>query len=126
MPTNLGGLFLRRSILLLHLAESRLEPGVGSYLLPMHGQELIARRPLGTHHGQPVEDASVSSIHIDPMMGLLTCLEQGHQSLTSHMGHLELGQATIQTHLTSLDTWLTTMESDMQHAIYSIYHDYFQ
>lgn len=75
-------------ILLLDPTHTRLKPGVESYLLPMHGQELIARQPLWTYHRQPVREASSSSTPIDPMMVVLNRLEQGQQALTSQMGRL--------------------------------------
>ena len=113
---------LRRS---LSLFLTLLKPGVGLYLLPVHDQEPIAQRPLRTYHRQPVGEACSSSTPIDHMMEILTRLEQGQHSLTSQMGRLKLGQATIQTHLTSLDTRLTIVKSGMRYALYPIYHDYF-
>ena len=97
---------------------------MGSHLLPMRGQEPITRRPLQNYHRYPIGEASSSSTPMDPRMAVLNRLEQGHHTLTSQMGCLELGQATTQTHLNSLDTMLTTVESDMLYAMYSIYHDY--
>ena len=115
----------KKEFMLLHdRTQTRLEAGVSSYLLPMRGQEPIARQTLRTYHRQSVGYDS-SSAPIDPMMVALTHIEKGQQSLTSHMGRLELSQATIQTHLISLDTRLTTIESDMCHALYPIYHYYF-
>ncbi|XP_010678221.2 uncharacterized protein LOC104893780 [Beta vulgaris subsp. vulgaris] len=72
----------KESILLPGRSQTRLEPGVGSYLLPLRAQEPIARRPLRTYHRQSAGEAS-SSAPVDPMMAALTRIEQGQQSVTS-------------------------------------------
>lgn len=59
------------SILLANLAQTHLQPGVGSYLLHMRGQERIAHRPLWTYHKQSIGKGLSSSAPMDLLMAVL-------------------------------------------------------